>query len=125
MNPYLQEVIDLHVLIEALFARGEGQVEAMIERFTPDFSMITPTGLQVCLQDVSALFAKRAGSQPGLTIELTGLETLAQGPDGAVVRYQETHRQPDQDTKTRLSTALFSLQGDRVLWRHLHETWAA
>ncbi|MFZ5937305.1 hypothetical protein ACOKS3_21065 [Pseudomonas sp. HS6-2] len=125
MNPYLQEVIDLHVLIEALFARGEGQVEAMIERFTPDFSMITPTGLQVCLQDVSTLFAKRAGSQPGLTIELTGLETLAQGPDGAVVRYQETHRQPGQDTKTRLSTALFSLQGDRVLWRHLHETWAA
>ncbi|MFJ4443503.1 DUF4440 domain-containing protein [Pseudomonas sp. NPDC089422] len=125
MNPYLQEVIDLHVLIEALFARGEGQVEAMIERFTPDFSMITPTGVQVCLQDVATLFATRAGSQPGLTIELTGLETLAQWPQGAVVRYRETHRQPSQDAKTRISTAVLSPQGDRVLWRHLHETWAA
>ncbi|WP_176509234.1 MULTISPECIES: DUF4440 domain-containing protein [Pseudomonas] len=125
MNPYLQEVIDLHVLIEALFARGEGQVEAMVERFTAEFSMITPTGLQVCLQDVANLFATRAGSQPGLTIELSGLETLAQWPEGAMVRYQETHRLPGQDATTRRSTALFSLQGDRVLWRHLHETWAA
>lgn len=124
MNPYLQEVIDLHELIEALFARGEGQVEAMIERFTPDFSMITPTGLQVCLQDVASLFAKRAGGQPGLTIELTALETLTQWPQGALIRYRETHRLPGQDATTRISTALFSLQRERPLWRHLHETWA-
>lgn len=125
MNPYLQEVIDLHVLIEALFAKGEGQVEAMTGRFTEDFSMITPSGMQVGLQEVATLFAKRAGGQPGLTIELTELETLAQWPEGAVIRYQETHRLPGQAAKTRLSTALFSLRSDRVLWRHLHETWAA
>lgn len=124
MNPYFQEVIDLHVLIEALFARGEGQVEAMIERFTADFSMITPTGLQVSLQDVATLFATRAGGQPGLTIELTEMEALARWPEGAAVRYRETHRLPGQDAKTRISTALFSLQDGRVLWRHLHETWA-
>ncbi|MGF6394618.1 DUF4440 domain-containing protein [Pseudomonas plecoglossicida] len=125
MNHYLQEVIDLHVLIEALFARGEGRVEAMIERFTQDFSMITPGGVQVSLQEVATLFATRAGGQPGLAIELTALETLAQWPEGAVIRYQETHRLPGQDAKTRISTALFSLQGERALWRHLHETWAA
>jgi len=125
MNPYLQEVIDLHELIEALFARGEGQVEAMVERFTQDFSMVTPTGLQVGLQDVANLFATRAGGQPGLSIELTELEILAQWPEGAVIRYQETHRLPGQDPKTRISTAVFSLRGDRALWRHLHETWAA
>ncbi|NIF28521.1 hypothetical protein F3J44_19315 [Pantoea sp. Tr-811] len=125
MNPYFQEVIDLHLLIEALFARGEGQVGAMIERFTADFTMVTPTGLQVGLQDVATLFATRAGGQPGLTIELTELETLAQWPEGAVIRYRETHRLPGQDAKTRISTALFSLQRGHVLWQHLHETWAA
>jgi len=125
MNLYLQEVVDLHVLIEAIFATGEGQVESMVERFHPDFSMVTPTGLQVSRQDVAALFVQRAGGQPGLTIELTELETLAQWPEGAVVRYREIHRLPGEDAKTRISTALFGLEGDRALWRHLHETWAA
>ncbi|OUM22651.1 hypothetical protein [Pseudomonas putida] len=125
MNPYLQEVVDLHVLIEALFARGEGAVESMVERFHPEFSMVTPNGLQVSLKDVATLFAQRAGSQPGLAIELIGLESLAQWPEGALIRYQETHRLPGQSAKTRISTALFSVQGGRILWRHLHETWAA
>jgi len=125
MNPYLQEVIDLHEQIEALFSAGEAQVEAMVERFHPDFSMITPSGIEVGLQDVAALFAQRAGSQPGLSIELTELQALAQWPDGALIRYRETHRLPAQGATTRISTALFSLQGDQVLWRHLHETWAA
>ncbi|MBA1191010.1 hypothetical protein G7Z99_18470 [Pseudomonas entomophila] len=125
MNPYLEEVIDLHVAIEALFARGEGQIESMVARFHPAFSMITPTGLQVDLQAVEQLFTQRSGTQPGLTIELTDLVILAQGPDGAMVCYRETHRLPAQAAKTRISTALFSFQEGRVLWRHLHETWAA
>jgi len=125
MNPYLQEVIDLHEQIEALLRAGEAQVEAMVERFHPDFSMITPSGVEVGLQDVAVLFAQRAGSQPGLSIELTELQALAQWPDGALIRYRETHRLPGQDATTRISTALFSLQGDQVLWLHLHETWAA
>lgn len=125
MNPYLQEVIDLHVLIEALFARGEGQVETMVERFHPDFSMVTPSGIQVSLHGVATLFSQRAGSQLGFIIELTELETLEQWPKEAIIRYQETHRLPGQNAKTRISTALFSLQGSRVRWHHFHETWAA
>ena len=125
MNRYLKEVIDLHVLIEVLFARGEGSVAAMVERFHADFSMVTPAGAQVGLGDVSSLFAQRAGSQPGLSIEVTELETIAQWPEGAVVCYRETHHLPGQNAKTRISTALFSAVGGRVLWRHLQETWAA
>lgn len=125
MNPYFQEVIDLHELIEALFCRGEAQVQAMVERFHPEFSMVSPSGMEVGLQQVAALFAQRAGSQPGLSIELSEMQALAQWPDGALVRYRETHRLSGQEAKTRISTALFSLQGEQVLWRHLHETWAA
>jgi len=125
MNSYMQEVIDLHILIEASFAKGEGQIEAMLERFHPDFSMITPTGLQASRTEIGALFSQRAGSQPGLTIEVSDMETLVAWPGGAVIRYQETHRISGQSDKKRISTALFSREGESVLWRHLHETWAA
>lgn len=124
MNSYMQEVIDLHILIEATFAKGEDQIEAMLKRFHPDFSMITPTGVQVSLEEVAALFSQRTGSQPGLTIEVSDMETLVTWPEGAMIRYQETHRTPENSEKKRISTALFRLEGERVLWRHLHETWA-
>ncbi|MHA6195356.1 DUF4440 domain-containing protein [Pseudomonas wadenswilerensis] len=125
MNGYMQEVIDLHILIEATFAKAEGRIETMLERFHPDFSMIAPTGDQWSLEELAALFNQRAGSQPGLTIGVSDMETLAEWSEGAVIRYQETHRIPDQSERKRISTALFSLEGERVLWRHLHETWAA
>lgn len=107
MNPYLKEAIDLHVLIEVLFF------------------MVTPTGIRIGLQDVANLFAQRAGGPPGLTIELTELETLAQWSEGVVIRYHETHRMPGPEAKERISGALFTRQGACPLWRHLHETWAS
>ena len=125
MDRYLKEVIDLHVLIEAQFARAQGTVAAMVERFHRDFTMVTPGGAQIGLGEVASLFAQRAGAQPGLSIELNGLETIAQWPAGAVVRYRETHHLPGQQAKTRLSTAVFTVEGGRPLWRHLQETWAA
>ncbi|MFJ4387430.1 nuclear transport factor 2 family protein [Pseudomonas sp. NPDC089408] len=125
MDRYLKEVIDLHVLIETLFARAEGTVAAMLERFHRDFKMVTPGGAQIGLAEVASLFAQRTGAQPGLSIELNGLETLAQWPESAVVRYCETHHLPGQQAKTRLSTAVFTVEGGRPLWRHLQETWAA
>ncbi|MBK4993315.1 hypothetical protein IAE39_001489 [Pseudomonas sp. S37] len=125
MDRYLKEVIDLHVLIEAQFARAQGTVAAMVERFHRDFTMVTPGGAQIGLGEVASLFAQRAGAQPGLSIELNGLETIAQWPEGAVVRYRETHHLPGQQAKTRLSTAVFTVEGGRPLWRHLQETWAA
>ncbi|HEN8798111.1 DUF4440 domain-containing protein [Pseudomonas sp. CM27] len=125
MNPYLEEVIALHDMIEALFARGEGSVAGMLKRFHPDFAMVTPAGMQLGLGEVSTLFAQRGGSQPGLCIELTEQQVLAQWPEGAVVSYRETHHVPGQPAKARISTVLFSLQAGQVLWRHLHETGAA
>ncbi|MFK0094688.1 DUF4440 domain-containing protein [Pseudomonas sp. NPDC090592] len=97
----------------------------MLERFHGDFTMVTPGGAQIGLDDVASLFAQRAGAQPGLSIELCGLETIAQWPVGAVVRYRETHHLPGQPSKTRVSTAVFSDEDGRPLWRHLQETWAA
>nr|WP_314482752.1 DUF4440 domain-containing protein [uncultured Pseudomonas sp.] len=124
MDKYLQEVIDLHALIEAWFARGEGAVEAMVERFQPEFTMVAPSGQQVDLQAVEQLFEHKAGSQPGLVIELRELETLHQWAEGAMVRYREIHCVNGSDETVRVSTALLLQVEDQVKWRHLHETWA-
>lgn len=124
MNSYLQEVVDLHQLIEARFARGEGSLEAMMEHFVPSFSMVSPAGLQIGLRDVEQLFERNAGSQPGLNIELEDLETLHQWSDGALVRYREIHSAEGKDETVRVSTAVLVLGEGRVKWRHLHETWA-
>lgn len=124
MNSYLQEVVDLHQLIEARFARGEGSLEAMMEHFVPSFSMVSPAGLQFGLQDVEHLFERNTGSQPGLSIELRDLKTLHQWADGAMVSYREIHRAEGKDETVRVSTALLVLEAGRVKWRHLHETWA-
>jgi len=43
MNPYLQEVIDLHVQTDALFTIGEG--ESMVEHFHPASLMVTPSDI--------------------------------------------------------------------------------
>ena len=124
MNSYLQEVVELHQLIEARFARGEGSVDTMMQRFEPDFSMVSPAGLQIGLRDVEQLFERNAGSLPGLNIELKDLETLHQWADGALVKYREIHSAEGKDDTVRVSTALLVLEAGRVKWRHLHETWA-
>ncbi|MFA7894164.1 nuclear transport factor 2 family protein [Pseudomonas putida] len=124
MNSYLQEVVDLHQLIEARFARGEGSVEAMMQHFLPNFSMVSPAGLQFGLQDVEQLFERNAGSQPGLNIELKDLESLHQWADGALVRYREIHSAEGKDETIRVSTAVLVREEGRVKWLRLHETWA-
>ncbi len=40
MNPYLQEVVDAHVLIERWLSHGEGSAEALMSRFAAEFTMI-------------------------------------------------------------------------------------
>ena len=39
MNPYLQEVLDAHVLIERWLSHGRS-AEALMKRFAADFTMI-------------------------------------------------------------------------------------
>ncbi|HAC69563.1 MAG TPA: hypothetical protein DCP19_17440 [Pseudomonas sp.] len=125
MTRYLDEVVDLHLLIEAFFSRGEGDVASLIERFHPDFSMITTTGNHIDLSHLAQMFGNRIGTQPGLTIELSEFKTLAEWGDGSLVGYRETHHVKGGDSRSRLSTALLLVREGRVLWRHLHETWSA
>ena len=120
MNRYFREVIDAHQAIEAWLSEGSG--DALLSRFDAEFSMITLGGTAIDYSALSAMFSSQRGARPGLQITLDRLTLLAEWPQGAVVLYREHHHQPGQTPIVRWSSVLFTLQGERLLWRHLHET---
>ena len=64
MNPYLQEVLDAHVLIERWLSHGEGSAEALMKRFAADFTMIPLSGEKMDYPTVSRFFHHAGGSRP-------------------------------------------------------------
>lgn len=122
MNPYFTEVLQAHVAIEAWLGKGDGDINALLARFSPDYSMITLTGAALNHVQLSEFFLAQRGARPGLEIIVDEMRLLAEWPEGAVVRYRERQRLPGLTQTTRWSTALFTLQAGLPLWRHLHET---
>ncbi|RMW09874.1 hypothetical protein ALP03_00052 [Pseudomonas amygdali pv. tabaci] len=96
MSQYITEVIDLHILIEALFARAEGSSAALMQHFDSSFTMVTTTGFAISVEQVSALFNSQIDKQLGLQIEVSNVVLLAEWENGAAVSYCETHQAPGQ-----------------------------
>ncbi|MCM6772149.1 DUF4440 domain-containing protein [Nocardia sp. CDC159] len=128
-QPFIDEIIDFHRVIIDLFAGTEpdpaAAVAALLTRFDPDFTMITPTGALLTLPDLRRLFEDGYGCRPDFAIEITDIVPVTIDARGALVSYQE--RQQDRSgASTRRSTAYFTLDSTgAVRWRHLQETWVA
>lgn len=122
MNRYIAEVIAAHVAIENWLNQGEGSADALMRRFSPDFTMIPINGMRMDHQAVSAFFHGARASRPGLKIVVDSAAILAEWRDGAAVSYRETHALPGKAETARWSTVLFRLQEEKIIWRHLHET---
>lgn len=122
MNHYIEEVIAAHVVIEEWLGQGKGSADALMKRFSTEFSMIPISGKRMNHQAVSAFFQGACGSRPGLKIVIDNAALLAEWHDGAAVMYRETQHLPDKAPTVRWSTALFCQQGGQIIWRHLHET---
>ncbi|MBM5569825.1 DUF4440 domain-containing protein, partial [Klebsiella quasipneumoniae] len=90
MNPYLQEVLDAHVLIERWLSHGEGSAEALMKRFAADFTMIPLSGEKMDYPTVSRFFHHAGGSRPGLDIVVDQMEIISEWHDGAAVLYRES-----------------------------------
>jgi hypothetical protein len=61
MNPYLQEVLDAHVLIERWLSQGEGSAEALMSVLPPN-SMIPLSGEKMDYPTVSRFSTTRQPS---------------------------------------------------------------
>jgi hypothetical protein len=122
MNLWINEIIDAHIAIEEWLGRGEGDIEALLSRFSHDFTMVTPGGASLDYAALCQLFEAQGGKRVGLEITVTHFALLAEWPEGAALRYTEKQTLPGQATTTRWSTVIFQRQGEKIIWRHLHET---
>ncbi|MBA7843058.1 DUF4440 domain-containing protein [Klebsiella sp. RHBSTW-00484] len=122
MNRYIQEVLDAHVVIENWLSQGEGSIEALMLRFSADFTMIPTSGIRMSRQEVSAFFKGASARRPGLKIVVDSTALLAEWHDGAAVEYRETQYLPGKEKSVRWSTVIFRQQEKKVIWQHLHET---
>lgn len=122
MTPFEHDIIDLHIALESWLGKGEGDYNALLARFSPDFLMIPPGGVQVDYNGLARFLESQRGSRPGLKIVIDELTTRQAWAQGAVLHYRETQTRPDQPVNVRWSTAVLNQEGDGITWRLLHET---
>ena len=123
---YFDEVIQAHIAIEQWLAeeRDESELEQLLTRFSPQFSMISPLGRVLDFEALNELFLMAGGKKLGFRIELSELRGIALHESGATVSYREQQTDATGLHSDRRSSVVFEKQADgKVLWRHLHETF--
>ena len=127
-NPYFDDVLSTHVLIRAWLS-GEAATEncaQLLARFSPDFTMVAPGGMRLDHFGLTRFFQGAGGSRPGLAMRITDLQLIQESAAGATVSYREFQSLPGAENTERWSTVVYEKTPDgALLWRHLHETWAA
>ncbi|MDU4276667.1 MAG: DUF4440 domain-containing protein, partial [Enterobacter asburiae] len=66
MTPFEHDIIDLHIALEDWLGKGEGDSDALLARFSPDFMMIPPGGVQIDYIGLASFLENQRGSRPGL-----------------------------------------------------------
>ena len=124
---YFDEVIKAHIAIEQWLAeeRDGRELEQLLTRFSPQFSMVSPLGRVLDFAALNELFMLAGGKKLGFRIELSELRGIALHEDGATVSYREQQTDATGLHSDRRLTVVFEKQADgKVLWRHLHETFS-
>ena len=75
---YFDLVSETHVEIEGWFSGLEpGVLPVLLGRFSPQFSMIAPSGAVLDIDGVETLFEQLRGARPGLNITLSEFKGIA------------------------------------------------
>ena len=129
-----QEIVALHGFLAgwlngALPASEAGFAAGLEARLHPDFVNIQPAGELLRRDELLRQIRAGHGASPGFKIEIRAV-TLQQVMDqGSAVlatyeEYQKGARNSARAENARLSTVLFERKSDeRLIWRHIHETW--
>lgn len=122
---YFDEVIQAHIAIEQWLAeeRDLSELEQLLMRFSPQFSMVSPLGRVLDFEALHELFLLAGGKKLGFRIELSELRGVALYDGGAVVSYREQQTDATGLHSDRRSTVVFEQLDGKVIWRHLHETF--
>lgn len=123
MNRAVQNVIDLHSLIENVFT-GKNQDSALrdlLGSFDNDFKMVSTNGLHVGLDQVKELFSSNVGAKPSLKITPHNIKPILESDNHCWIQYQELHETPESKF-LRTSTVCVRVEDTRCYWLYLHET---
>ena len=128
-NPCFDDVLSTHALIRDWLSGEAATPEycaQLLAHFSPAFTMVAPGGKQLDHAGLTKFFRAAGGSRPGLQMRLSGLVLIQDSAAGASVSYREYQSLPGGDSTERLSTVVYDkTPAGALLWRHLHETWAA
>jgi hypothetical protein len=127
-NPYFDALKAINLEVQAWYT-GVAEANALdrlMARFSPQFSMVLPTGGTLDFATLRDIFAQHGGHRPGFAIEITSQVVVADYPCGAVVTYCERQSDGDVTLNLRRSTVVFERDAHgNVLCRHLQETFYA
>ncbi|WP_371316070.1 hypothetical protein [Rosenbergiella nectarea] len=79
MNRYFQEVIDAHELIRQWLGNAQANTviyDKLLARFSPNYSMVTPGGIQLNYRSLAAFFSSHAGAKPGRSISIENMTLI-------------------------------------------------
>jgi hypothetical protein len=118
------EVRALHVLIEDWFnARlPTHALDALLARFTDDFSMVGIGGVRLDKPALARFFAAMHGGRAGLRIAVDDLAFLALPGAACGVRYREDQADAQGSTRREALAVLRTDAGGALRWQALHET---
>ncbi|HEF4757866.1 TPA: DUF4440 domain-containing protein [Pseudomonas putida] len=124
-SEYFDEVIQAHIRIEKWLAEEQDpyELDHLLTRFSPQFSMVSPLGRILDFDALSELFTLAGGKKLGFRIELSELRGLALHDSGATVSYREQQTDATGLHSDRRSTVVFEKVDGKILWRHLQETF--
>ena len=95
------------------------------DRFDPRCVLIPPAGTALDLGTLAEDIRARHGSNPEFRIQIRNVLLRAVWDEGVLATYEEWQRNALTSTPPdngRIATVQFG-RGDRLRWRHVHETW--
>ena len=115
---------DAHALIEQWIGQTGLPSDALprlLAYFSDDFSMVTTDGQRLPDGALPGLFARLAGSRPGLSIRIDEFAVLHASAGSAVLTYRESHTWHGGATVRRATASFIADADGHPRWRHLHE----
>ncbi|RAJ37223.1 DUF4440 domain-containing protein [Pedobacter cryoconitis] len=132
MNIIAQATEEINLFIQNIGEWFRSDVEgnkagedAILRKFHPDFIMITPGGVAVNFEELSAWLPTVYGVKPDISVEVTDIKAQYVQNDSVLMTYTEFQYREEGDNK-RIASALFVRGEDGQLkWHHLQETWSS
>ncbi len=97
-----------------------------LDRFAADLVFIPPAGHFFGLEDLAGSVRQGYGSNADFRVQIRNVNVHHVFPEHVLATYEEWQRNARASTppdNARLATVLFQIDGDRLRWLHIHETW--